>query len=59
MFEVYEKASGKTVETETHPYFKGYELMLTEGGLIAMLEHGSVICFADSKLYGARMKGER
>lgn len=52
-FEVYDKRTGKIADTEWHPYFKDYELMVTDKGKIAMAQFGDLICFADDKLYGA------
>lgn len=54
-FGITDRRTGSIIDTERHPYFKDYELMLTMDGKVAMLQYGEVICFADGRLYEARM----
>nr|WP_298059683.1 hypothetical protein [uncultured Blautia sp.] len=53
--EIFDLSTGKAVDTATHPYFKDYEVASGKNHIL-MLQYGSVMCSADSALYGVRQK---
>lgn len=53
--EAFDVVTKEAIDTSTHPYFKDYEIAFGENQIL-MLQYGSVICCADSTLYGIRQK---
>ncbi|MHC1722512.1 MAG: hypothetical protein AB9836_04820 [Aminipila sp.] len=56
MFEIYNKKTNKTVDVETDKCFKDFGIVIELDGHIIMTQHGELVCSADDRIYGVRVK---